>query len=50
LLTGPNDGDTSVSRADVAAVVAAVLRDDTTVGRTIDFRHGSTPIAEAIRG
>jgi uncharacterized protein YbjT (DUF2867 family) len=41
--------DTSVSRADVAQVVAAVLREAATVGRTIEFRNGATPIADAIR-
>lgn len=40
---------TEVSRADVAAVIAAVLVDDATIGRTIDFRSGDTPIEEAIR-
>jgi uncharacterized protein YbjT (DUF2867 family) len=39
-----------VARADVAAVIAAALREDATVGRTLDFRHGSTPIGEALRG
>lgn len=38
----------SVSRADVAAVVAAALRDDSTVGRTIEFNNGDVPIAEAL--
>lgn len=38
----------SVARADVAAVAAAVLRDDTTIGRTIDFNNGDVPIAEAL--
>ncbi|HKJ11425.1 MAG TPA: SDR family oxidoreductase [Ornithinimicrobium sp.] len=37
-----------VSRADVAATIAAVLRDDRTSGRTICFNDGDTPIAEAI--
>jgi nucleoside-diphosphate-sugar epimerase len=37
-----------VPRADVAATIAAVLRDDSTAGRTIRFNQGSTPIAEAI--
>jgi len=37
----------SVSRADVAAVAAAVLADDATVGRVIPFNTGSTPISEA---
>jgi uncharacterized protein YbjT (DUF2867 family) len=39
---------TSVSRADVAAVVAATLADETTIGRTIRFNRGDVPIAEAI--
>jgi uncharacterized protein YbjT (DUF2867 family) len=39
---------TSVSRADVAAVVAAALADDATIGRTIRFNSGEVPIAEAI--
>ena len=38
----------SVSRADVAAVVAAALADDATIGRTIRFNSGELPIAEAI--
>ena len=43
-----NPGDGRVSRADVAAVAAAVLADDSTVGRTIPFGNGGTPIAEAV--
>ncbi|MEV4347739.1 SDR family oxidoreductase [Actinoplanes sp. NPDC049596] len=39
----------SVSRADVAAVVAEVLGEPSTVGRTINFNNGATPIAEAVR-
>lgn len=38
-----------VSRADVAAVIAATLADDSTVRRTIRFNAGDVPIAEAIR-
>ena len=38
----------SVSRADVAAVVAAALADDATIGRTIRFNSGGVPIREAI--
>jgi len=38
----------SVSRADVAAVVAATLVDETTIGRTIRFNSGDVPIAEAL--
>ena len=40
----------SVSRADVAAVIAAVATDATTIGRTIRFNSGNVPIAEAIAG
>lgn len=40
----------SVARADVAGVIAAVLVDDSTVRRTIRFNSGETPIAEAVRG
>ncbi|MFJ6679995.1 NAD(P)-dependent oxidoreductase [Microbacterium sp. NPDC091382] len=40
---------TSVSRADVAAVIAAALADPSTIGRTISFNNGDEPIAEAIR-
>lgn len=39
----------SVSRADVAAVVAAALADDATIGRTIRFNAGEVPIADAIK-
>ncbi len=38
-----------VTRADVAAVVAAVLADDETVGRQWVLVGGTTPIPEAIR-
>ncbi|MEV6635030.1 NAD(P)H-binding protein [Actinoplanes sp. NPDC051470] len=37
-----------VGRADVAAVIAAVLHDPATIGRTINFNNGETPIADAI--
>ncbi|MFP3712692.1 SDR family oxidoreductase [Puerhibacterium sp. TATVAM-FAB25] len=43
-------GDGEVTRADVAAVIAAVLADPSTVGRTIEFGNGGTPIAEAVAG
>jgi len=42
-------GRGDVTRADVAAVVAAVLADDATVGRQWVLVGGSTPIPEAIR-
>jgi uncharacterized protein YbjT (DUF2867 family) len=38
----------SVSRADVAGVVAATLVEPATIGRTIRFNSGEVPIAEAI--
>ncbi|WP_315551489.1 NAD(P)H-binding protein [Microbacterium aurum] len=43
------DAAASVSRADVAAVIAAAVLEPETIGRTIRFNAGSTPIAEAIR-
>lgn len=38
-----------VSRANVAGVIAAVLTDDSTIGRTIRFNDGDTPIPDAVR-
>lgn len=38
----------TVARTDVAAVVAAVLHEPATIGRTIRFNNGDTPIAEAL--
>ena len=38
----------SVGRADVAAVIAAVLADPTTAGRTVRFNAGETPIPDAL--
>lgn len=40
----------TVSRADVAAAVAAALADPATVGRTIAFNTGEIPISEALHG
>jgi len=45
--TEASEGRT-VSRADVAAVAAAVLQNPATIGRTIRFNSGETPIADAI--
>lgn len=39
-----------VSRGNVAAVVAQTLVEPATIGRTIRFNDGSTPIADALRG
>jgi uncharacterized protein YbjT (DUF2867 family) len=41
---------TTVSRDDVAAVLAAVLETPSSVGTTIDFTSGETPIADAVKG
>ena len=50
--TGRIDPDASesgaVSRADVAAVVAAALSAPSSIGRTIRFNKGEVPIAEAL--
>ena len=47
--TAPGVDSRTVSRADVAAVVQAVLADPATVRRTIDFNNGDVPIADALR-
>ncbi|MCW4386005.1 SDR family oxidoreductase [Salinibacterium sp. SYSU T00001] len=44
---GADEAD-SVSREDVATVIAAVLADPSTAGRSIRFNRGDTPIGEAI--
>lgn len=44
----PALGEVSVSREDVALVAAAVLTDESTIGRTIAFVGGDTPVAEAL--
>ncbi|HET8930948.1 MAG TPA: SDR family oxidoreductase [Acidimicrobiales bacterium] len=38
-----------VPRADVAAVVVATLAEPETIGQTITFNTGTTPVAEALR-
>ncbi|MGH3522223.1 MAG: SDR family oxidoreductase [Mycobacterium sp.] len=45
---GPESSKGEVSREDVARVAAAVLDDDSTIGRTIDFNNGDLPIAQAL--
>lgn len=50
LISVTDPGDGRVTRADVAAVAAAVLEDPSTIGRKIDFGNGDIPIAEAIAG
>jgi uncharacterized protein YbjT (DUF2867 family) len=48
--TGPTVTSSSVTREDVALVVAAALEAPATVGRTIRFNNGDTPVAEALTG
>lgn len=42
------EGSGQVSRANVAAVIAATIAEDATVRRTIEFHDGDTPIADAL--
>jgi uncharacterized protein YbjT (DUF2867 family) len=49
ITVGAEAADGKVSREDVAQVIAAALADPSTIGRTIEFNNGDTPIAEAIR-
>ena len=42
-------GAPDVSRENVALVVAAVLADDSTIRRTIEFNDGDVPIEDALR-
>ena len=44
-----DEASQSVSRADVAEVIAATLADDGTIRRTIRFNSGDTPVAEALK-
>jgi hypothetical protein len=46
--TGPGVAKSSVSRDDVAEVIAQVLETPATSRRTIDFNNGSTPVLDAI--
>lgn len=46
--TGPSVTGGEVSRDNVAAVAAAALADDRTIGATIEFNDGDTPIAQAL--
>lgn len=49
ITTAPT-GRAEVGRADVAAVIAQALVEPATVGKTIRFGAGETPIVEALRG
>jgi len=48
--TSPNakSGD-EIPRDDVASVITACLKNETTIGKTFDFVSGDTPIEEAIK-
>ncbi|MCV7382449.1 SDR family oxidoreductase [Mycolicibacter longobardus] len=48
IAVGPETRKGSVSRANVAQVIAACLSDDSTIGRTIEFNDGETLIPEAL--
>lgn len=43
------EGSGTVSRENVARVIAETLESNATVGRTIEFHDGKTPIADALR-
>jgi uncharacterized protein YbjT (DUF2867 family) len=45
---GPDVGRDEVARADVAAVLAAVLRADNTIGKTFVVVQGDAPVEEAV--
>jgi nucleoside-diphosphate-sugar epimerase len=45
---GENFGRGEIPRADVAAVLAAVLHHDNTIGKTFELIGGETPVAEAV--
>lgn len=48
-ITVGGDSVGQASRANVASVIAATLDDASTIGRTINFNDGDTPIADALR-
>lgn len=47
---GTDTGYGEIPRADVAAVIAAALADDSTIGRQFEVIGGDTPIPEALAG
>ncbi|WP_409428665.1 SDR family oxidoreductase [Mycobacterium sp. SMC-11] len=48
IAVGPDTAKGQVSRGNVALVIAASLADKSTIGRTIEFNDGPTPIPEAL--
>lgn len=49
IAAGPASDKGQVSRGNVAQVIATCLADNSTVGHTIEFNDGPTPIPEALR-
>lgn len=49
IAVGADQSAGTVTRGDVAAVIAAALADRSTIGRIYEFNNGDTPIAEALR-
>ena len=47
---GTNLGGGQIPRADVAAVIVAVLETPSTIGKTFELVSGDTPVEEAVRG
>jgi uncharacterized protein YbjT (DUF2867 family) len=47
---GPSVSRGTISRADVAAVLLAVLENDASIGKAFELVAGETPISEAIAG
>ncbi|MEE6280905.1 SDR family oxidoreductase [Georgenia sunbinii] len=48
IISAPTGGKHPTSRANVALVIVAALDEPASVGRTIGFRDGGTPVAEAV--
>lgn len=48
IAVGPDTAKGQVSRGNVALTIAACLADKSTIGRTIEFNDGQTPIPEAL--
>ena len=47
---GPSVGRGTISRADVAEIVATALVEDASIGKVFEAKTGDVPIAEALRG
>jgi uncharacterized protein YbjT (DUF2867 family) len=49
-LAAPRLPRASVTRADVAAVLAELVLAPQTIGKTLELTNGETPVVEAVRG